>query len=147
MAKKLWNIDIETIGHLPVPFLMDSSGSLESNPCGEVLLGEINHTSEFSFDFEYLESLLKPSKESLHANTAEDLISAWEDKQERQWRFFLPTTSIRSVASLIGDELVSVQPLSAPIMGLHYLDFRYQQSNDCPICQTLDNISDEIKRL
>lgn len=163
--KKLWNIDIETLGSLSgslftegdlVSMSPPSEGvtlwgqnTLESNPCGEVLLGELNHMSDFSFDFdklhEYLESIQTPSKDSLYANTADDLISAWEDKQESRWRFFLPM-AITPFAPL-GQDLVSVQPMAAPIGTLYYSDFKYE-SYDCPICQTLDKIShDEIERL
>jgi len=131
---ELWNIDclegsiFNTVDEV--------SPAAEVNPCNEVPIGTVDHVTEFELDLskfeEYLENF-NPSRRigSLHADTAEDLISAWEAKQESKWSFFLPMSVMRP-AGLIADDLVSVQPMSSPTGSLYYLDFRYQNQEISP---------------
>lgn len=68
------------------------------------------------------------------ANTVDELILQWEAKQELQLIFvgFPQLNIVRPTASLIANELVSVQPIEAPTGVFHYIEYVYNETPDRP---------------
>lgn len=76
--------------------------------------------------------------------TVDELVLQWEAKQELQLIFdgFPQLNILRPTASLIANDLVSVQPMAAPTGILHYVDYVYngtpnERQHDCGIEKTL----------
>jgi len=76
--------------------------------------------------------------------TTEELINQWEAKQELKLLFVaFPKLEVYNNVGLIANDLVSVQPMSAPTGTLRYIEYVYygemptQTTHDCGIEKTL----------
>jgi len=68
------------------------------------------------------------------ATTIDELVLQWEAKQELRFIFdgFPQLNILRPTASLIANDLVSVQPMAAPTGILQYVDYVYNGTPDRP---------------
>jgi len=68
------------------------------------------------------------------ANTVEELILQWEGKQELFILFsdFPKLNVVKPAATLLANELVSVQPMSAPTGVFNYIEYVYNENPDRP---------------
>jgi hypothetical protein len=80
------------------------------NPCMEILVNSVYGNCVVDH--------------SIKAKTVDELIKLWEKKQEQEFFWHFPEVQ-QIAARTLGIDLVSVQPMSAPIGNISYLDFQY----------------------
>jgi hypothetical protein len=127
MANELWNIEDfrplsgslfeeEEISMAPAARSSWGNHMWEVNPCNETVLDSIedlvnNFSSNYKVEIDDID---------LSKKTAEDLIAEWEERHENKFRLLFMPFAQQIAARTIGLDLVSVQPMSAPIGSLYY---------------------------